>query len=28
VTRLSGVLFLGFGVHALATAGPGVWRRL
>jgi threonine efflux protein len=27
VTRLSGVLFLGFGVHAIATAGPGVWRR-
>lgn len=28
VTRVSGVLFLGFGVHALATMGPGVWRRL
>jgi threonine/homoserine/homoserine lactone efflux protein len=30
VTRLSGVLFLGFGVHAIAiaTAGPGVWRRV
>jgi threonine/homoserine/homoserine lactone efflux protein len=28
VTRISGVLFLGFGVHAIATAGPGVWRRL
>jgi threonine/homoserine/homoserine lactone efflux protein len=28
VTRLSGVLFLGFGVHALATSGPGVWRRI
>jgi threonine efflux protein len=28
VTRLSGVLFLGFGVHAIATAGPGVWRRI
>jgi threonine/homoserine/homoserine lactone efflux protein len=28
VPRLSGVLFLGFGVHALATAGPGVWRRV
>jgi threonine/homoserine/homoserine lactone efflux protein len=28
VTRLSGVLFLGFGLHALATSSPGVWRRL
>jgi threonine/homoserine/homoserine lactone efflux protein len=28
VTRVSGVLFLGFGVHAIATAGPGVWKRL
>jgi threonine efflux protein len=28
VTRASGVLFLGFGVHAIATAGPGVWRRV
>lgn len=28
VTRVSGVLFLGFGVHAIATAGPGVWRRV
>lgn len=27
VTRVSGVLFIGFGVHAIATAGPGVWRR-
>lgn len=27
VTRASGVLFVGFGVHAIATAGPGVWRR-
>jgi threonine/homoserine/homoserine lactone efflux protein len=27
VTRVSGVLFVGFGVHAIATAGPGVWRR-
>jgi threonine efflux protein len=27
VTRLSGLLFLGFGMHAIATAGPGVWRR-
>jgi threonine/homoserine/homoserine lactone efflux protein len=27
VTRVSGVLFLGFGVHAIATAGPGVLRR-
>ncbi len=28
VTRISGVLFLGFGVHAIATAGPGVWRKV
>jgi threonine/homoserine/homoserine lactone efflux protein len=28
VTRLSGVLFLGFGMHAIATAAPGVWRRV
>ena len=28
VTRVSGVLFLGFGAHAIATAGPGVWRRM
>jgi threonine/homoserine/homoserine lactone efflux protein len=28
VTRVSGVLFLGFGVHAMVTAGPGVWRRV
>jgi threonine/homoserine/homoserine lactone efflux protein len=28
VTRVSGVLFLGFGVHAIATASPGVWRRV
>jgi threonine/homoserine/homoserine lactone efflux protein len=27
VTRVSGVLFLGFGVHAIATAAPGLWRR-
>jgi threonine/homoserine/homoserine lactone efflux protein len=27
VTRVSGVVFLGFGVHAIATAGPGIWRR-
>jgi threonine/homoserine/homoserine lactone efflux protein len=27
VTRVSGVLFVGFGVHAIATAGPGVWRQ-
>ena len=26
-TRVSGVVFLGFGVHAIAAAGPGVWRR-
>lgn len=28
VTRISGVLFLGFGVHAIATAGSGIWRRI
>jgi threonine/homoserine/homoserine lactone efflux protein len=28
VTRVSGVLFLGFGLHAIATAAPGVWRRV
>lgn len=28
VTRVSGVLFLGFGVHAIVLAGPGVWRRV
>jgi threonine/homoserine/homoserine lactone efflux protein len=28
VTRVSGVVFLGFGVHAIATAAPGVWRRV
>ena len=28
VTRVSGVLFIGFGLHALTTAGPGLWRRL
>ena len=28
VTRLSGVLFLAFGIHAIAAAGPGIWRRL
>jgi threonine efflux protein len=27
VTRVSGLLFLGFGMHAIATAAPGVWRR-
>jgi threonine efflux protein len=27
VTRVSGIVFLGFGAHALVTAGPGVWRR-
>jgi threonine/homoserine/homoserine lactone efflux protein len=27
VTRASGVLFLGFGVRAIATAAPGVWQR-
>jgi threonine efflux protein len=28
VTRASGVLFLGFGAHAIATAAPGVWRKV
>jgi threonine efflux protein len=28
VTRVSGVLFLGFGVHAIASAGPGLIRRM
>lgn len=28
VTRVSGVIFLGFGVHAIASAGPGLWRRV
>jgi threonine efflux protein len=28
VTRASGVLFLGFGLHAIATAGPAIWRRV
>lgn len=28
VTRVSGVLFAGFGIHAIATAGPGIWRRV
>ncbi|HEX2942229.1 MAG TPA: LysE family transporter [Rhodopila sp.] len=28
VTRVSGVLFLGFGAHAIATATPGLWRRI
>ena len=28
VTRASGFLFLGFGVHAIGTAGFGVWRRV
>ena len=27
VTRLSGVLFLGFGLHAIVTAGSGLYRR-
>jgi threonine/homoserine/homoserine lactone efflux protein len=27
VTRVSGVLFLGFGLHAIVTAAPGIWRR-
>lgn len=28
VTRVSGVLFLGFGVHAIATGASGLWRRV
>jgi threonine/homoserine/homoserine lactone efflux protein len=28
VTRASGLLFLGFGLHAIVEAGPGVWRRV
>ncbi|MFL5255869.1 MAG: LysE family translocator [Rhodopila sp.] len=28
VTRGSGVIFLGFGVHAIASAGPGLLRRV
>ena len=28
VTRFSGVLFLAFGIHVIAAAGPGIWRRL
>jgi threonine/homoserine/homoserine lactone efflux protein len=28
VTRASGILFLCIGVHAIATAGPGIWRRV
>jgi threonine/homoserine/homoserine lactone efflux protein len=28
VTRVSGLLFLGFGAHAIATAGAGMWRRM
>jgi threonine/homoserine/homoserine lactone efflux protein len=27
VTRMSGILFLGFGVHAITTAAPGLWCR-
>jgi threonine/homoserine/homoserine lactone efflux protein len=27
VTRISGVLFLGFGLHAIVSSGPGVLRR-
>lgn len=27
LTRVSGMLFLGFGVHAIATSAPGLWRR-
>lgn len=27
VTRISGVLFLGFGLHAIVSAGPGLLRR-
>jgi threonine/homoserine/homoserine lactone efflux protein len=28
VTRVSGVIFLGFGAHAIASAGPGLLRRV
>jgi threonine/homoserine/homoserine lactone efflux protein len=28
VTRVSGVIFLGFGAHAIASAGPGLLRRI
>ncbi|HYZ21767.1 MAG TPA: LysE family transporter [Rhodopila sp.] len=28
VTRISGAVFIGFGAHAIASAGPGVWRRV
>ena len=28
VTRVSGILFVGFGAHAIVTAGPGLWRRI
>lgn len=27
VTRVSGVIFLGFGLHAIVTAGTGLYRR-
>jgi threonine/homoserine/homoserine lactone efflux protein len=27
VTRVSGLLFMGFGIHALASAGPGLLRE-
>ena len=27
VTRVSGVIFLGFGLHAIVTAGSGLYRR-
>ena len=26
VTRASGALFVAFGLHAITTAGPGIWR--
>ncbi len=28
VTRTSGILFLGFGLHAILTAAPSLWRRV
>jgi threonine/homoserine/homoserine lactone efflux protein len=27
VTRVSGLIFLGFGLNAIVTAGPALWRR-
>jgi threonine efflux protein len=28
VVRVSGIIFLGFGIHAIATAMPGLWRKI